>query len=275
MSSPQGAPRLVNIRLHPIKSLDPVFVPEARVSPSGGLALDRAWALYSIDGKWVNGKRTQAIHLIRASYSPDLRRVTLSVPGDRREIPIRTFAFPDAHEDAAEWFSVFFEQQILVRYSENGFPDDTVASGPTIVSTASLESISKWFTLRNAGFPGVTVDEARQRFRATLEINGVPAFWEDQLFGEDERSVVRFQIGEVHFEGSNPCARCPVPPRHPQTGEILEGFQKHFTQLRESTLPPWSPRPRFDHFYRLSTNTRVAPSETNKLLRVGDPLLLS
>jgi uncharacterized protein YcbX len=271
----QVSPRLVNIRLHPIKSLDPVSVPEARISPSGGLALDRAWALYSVDGKWVNGKRTQAIHLIRASYSPDLREVTLSVPGDRREIPTRTFAFPEAHDDAAEWFSVYFDQQIIVRYSENGFPDDIVASGPTIVSTASLESVSDWFGPTPQGFPGVTIDEARQRFRATLEINGVPAFWEDQLFGEDERSVVRFKIGEINFEGSNPCARCPVPPRNPQTGEILEGFQKRFTHLRESTLPPWSPRPRFDHFYRLSTNTRVAPSETNKLLRVGDPLLLS
>ena len=274
MSSPQAAPRLINIRLHPIKSLEPVSVPEARISPSGGLALDRAWALYSVDGKWVNGKRTPAIHLIRATYSPDLREVTLSVPGDRREIPTRTFAFPGAYEDAAEWFSVFFEQQILVRCSENGFPDDPIANGPTIVSTASLESVSDWFRPTSQGFPGISVDEARQRFRASLEINGVPAFWEDQLFGEDERSVVRFKIGEVNFEGSNPCARCPVPPRNPQTGEILEGFQKRFNQLRESTLPPWSPRPRFDHFYRLSTNTRVAPSETNKLLRVGDLLTL-
>jgi uncharacterized protein len=275
MSSPPASPRLVNIRLHPIKSLNPVSVPEARISPSGGLALDRAWALYSVDGKWVNGKRTPAIHLMRAGYSSDLREVTLSVPGDRREIPTRTFAFPDAYDDAAEWFSVFFEQQIIVRYSENGFPDDTIASGPTIVSTASLESICNWFPETPKGFPGIKLDEARQRFRATLEINGVPAFWEDQLFGEDERSIVRFKIGEVHFEGSNPCARCPVPPRNPQTGEVLDGFQKRFTQLRESTLPPWSPLPRFDHFYRLSTNTRVAPSETNKLLRVGDPLQLS
>jgi uncharacterized protein YcbX len=275
MPFPQAAPHLVNIRLHPIKSLDPVSVPEARISPSGGLALDRAWALYSVDGKWVNGKRTPAIHLIRAAYSPDLREVSLSVPGDRREIPARTFAFPEAHEDVAEWFSVFFEQQIIVRYSENGFPDDSLANGPTIISTASLESVCNWFSPNPKGFPGITVDEARQRFRTTLEINGVPAFWEDQLFGEDERSVVRFRIGEVNFEGSNPCARCPVPPRNPQTGEILGGFQKRFTQLRESTLPPWSPRPRFDHFYRLATNTRVAPSESNKLLRVGDPLRLS
>jgi uncharacterized protein len=266
------SPTLANIRLHPIKALDPVYVPEARISPSGGLALDRAWALYSVDGRWVNGKRTPLVHHIRSSYSPDLRCVTLAVPTDRRKIPARTFAFPEAHQDAAEWFSVFFEQQILVRYDEGGFPDDTIANGPTIVSAATLEAVAGWFGPTPQGFHGLTVEEVRERFRASLEIKGVPAFWEDQLFGPDERSAVRFTIGEVHFEGSNPCARCPVPPRNPRTGEVLEGFQKRFTQLRESTLPAWSPRDRFDHFYRLSTNTRVASNEVAKLLRVGDSL---
>ena len=270
-------PTLSLIRLHPIKSLDPVSVSEARIGPGGGLALDRVWALYSVDGRWVNGKRTPAIHLIRANYSPDLRSVTLSVPGDRRGIPVRTFAFPEAHEDAGEWFSVFFEQQIIVRYSPGGFPDDTIANGPTIVSTSSLQSVCEWFS-------GIALEEARQRFRTTLEIEGesqgasssrkLPAFWEDRLFGDDERSVVRFTIGEVAFEGSNPCARCPVPPRNPRTGAILDGFQKRFTQLREASLPSWSPRSRFDHFYKFATNTRVAPSESGKLLRLSDPLTL-
>ena len=274
-------PRLVNIRLHPIKALDPCSVLEARISPSGGLEFDRAWALYSVDGKWVNGKRTAAIHLIRANYTADLSRVTLSVPGDRREIPARTFEFPSAYEDAAEWFSIFFEQQIIVRYSENGFPDDTIASGPTIVSTPSLQAVCDWFPPAPQGFPGIELDEVRLRFRTTLEIDAtahgdkLPAFWEDRLFGDDERSVVRFRIGEVHFEGSNPCARCPVPPRNPHTGETIAGFQKHFAQQRQSTFPAWSPRDRFDHFYRLATNTRIAPSETGKLLRVGDLLQLS
>jgi uncharacterized protein YcbX len=259
-------PTLANIRLHPIKSLDPAWVREARISPSGGLELDRAWALFSVDGKWVNGKRTPLIHHIRANYSPDLRCVTLAVPTDRRQIPTRTFPFPSGYNDAAEWFSVFFEQQILVRYSPDGFPDDTIANGPTIVSTASLQAVCEWF-------PGLDINDVRERFRTSVEIHGVPAFWEDQLFGQDERSVVRFRIGEVHFEGSNPCARCPVPPRDPRTGEILEGFQKRFTQLRAATLPAWSPRDRFDHFYRLSTNTRVASTECGKLLRLNDSLI--
>jgi uncharacterized protein YcbX len=270
-------PILTHIRLHPIKSLDPISVSSVAIGPSGGLALDRAWALYSVDGRWVNGKRTHAIHLIRADYSPDLTSVTLAVPGDRRHIPTRTFAFPEAHEDASEWFSVFFEQQILVRYSPNGFPDDSIANGPTIVSTSTLRAAAEWF-------PGMPLEEARQRFRVNLEIdaspadvargNTLPPFWEDQLFGENERNVVRFRLGSAHLEGSNPCARCPVPARDPRTGISLDGFQKRFTQLRESTLPSWSPRERFDHFYKLSTNTRVAPSECSKVLSLGDPLLL-
>jgi hypothetical protein len=259
------SPRLTRIQLHPIKSLDPIEVSESRIGPAGGLQHDRAWALYSADGRWVNGKRSSAIHLIRSVYAPDLGNVTLSVPGDSRKIPARTFAFPGANEDAAEWFSVYFEQQILVRYSAEGFPDDVIAHGPTIVSTATLDAIAGWF-------PGITTDEVRLRFRASLEINSVPAFWEDQLFGEEERSVVRFRIGEVDFEGSNPCARCPVPPRNPHTGEDWPGFQKRFTELRRAQLPQWSPAARFDHFYRLSTNTRVASTEHGKLLRLGDTL---
>jgi uncharacterized protein YcbX len=260
------APRLVRIRIHPIKSLDPIEVAEARIGPNGGLEHDRAWALYSVDGRWVNAKRTAAMHLIRASYAPDLRAVTLAVPGDSRSMFTAELAFPDDTERAAQWFSAYFEQQIMVRYSADGFPDDALASGPTIVSTASLEAVAEWFAL--------TPDDARLRFRTSLEIACAPAFWEDQLFGEDPRSTVRFKIGDVHFEGSNPCARCPVPARDAHTGADRLGFQKRFAELRRAQLPPWSPAARFDHFYRLATNTRVPSTEARKSLRLGDELVL-
>src|SRR6266850_94947 len=195
MASSPVSPRLAHIQLHPIKALDPVPVKEARIGPGGGLELDRAWALYSADGQWVNGKRTPAVHLIRAVYAPDVSAVTLSVPGDRRGIPTSTFAFPADTAGAAEWFSAYFEEQITIRYSLEGFPDDSIASGPTIVSAASLDAVSTW-------------------------------------------------------------------------------FQKRFSELRRAHLPSWSPSQRFDHFYRLATNTRVPPSESGKTLRVGDPVLL-
>jgi hypothetical protein len=279
------APRLARIDLHPIKSLDPVSLAEARIGPSGGLEHDRAWALFSADGRWVNGKRTAAIHLIRAAYAKDLSSVTLSVSAGGRAtsganpganpaagfaatpiaIPAATFAFPHGHEAAAGWFSEYFQQPIEVRYSLGGYPDDTEANGPTIVSTASLAAVCEWF-------PEISLAEARRRFRATLEVDGVPAFWEDQLFGSDKETIVRFRIGEVEFEGSNPCARCPVPPRNPLTGEDLIGFQQRFIAQRRAQLPAWSSAARFDHYYRFTTNTRVAIAESGKTLRVGDAL---
>src|SRR3989441_10166785 len=276
MATSPVSPRLANIQLHPIKSLDPFQVKEARIGPGGGLEFDRAWALYSVDGQWVNGKRTAAIYLIRAAFAPDLSSVTLSVPGDQGKIPTKIFAFPSDTAAASKWFSSFFEQPITVRHSPEGFPDDTIANGPTIVSTASLQAVCGLF-------PGMTSDDARLRFRTSLEIDGdgaavspaeVPAFWEDQLFSAEERGSVRFRIGEVNFEGSNPCARCPVPPRDPHTGEIIPGFQKIFSDYRRSHIPAWCPEARFDHYYRMATNTRVAPSEVGKTLRVGDALLV-
>ena len=253
-----------------------MHVKEARIGPGGGLEFDRAWALYSADGQWLNGKRTAAIHLIRAAFAPDVSSVTLSVPGDSRKTPAKTFAFPDDTAAASQWFSKFFEQPVTVRHSPEGFPDDAIANGPTIISTASLQAVCGLF-------PGMTIDNARLRFRTTLEIDGdrsavapaeVPAFWEDQLFSAEERSTVRFRIGEVNFEGSNPCARCPVPPRDPHTGVIIPGFQKIFSDYRRSHIPAWCPEARFDHYYRLATNTRVASSEGGKILRVGDLLVL-
>jgi uncharacterized protein YcbX len=216
----------------------------------------------------VNGKRSAAVYLIRAAFAPDLRSITLSVPGDRRKIPTKTFAFPGDTAAASQWFSNYFEQPITVRHSPEGFPDDAIANGPTIISTASLQVVCDLFK-------GMDLDDARQRFRTTLEIDGVPAFWEDQLFGQEERSVVRFRIGEVNFEGSNPCARCPVPPRNALNGEIIPGFQKIFSDYRRSHIPAWCPEARFDHYYRLATNTRVASSESGRILRVGDSLILS
>jgi uncharacterized protein YcbX len=129
----------------------------------------------------------------------------------------------------------------------------------------------------------MALDEARRRFRTTLEIDAarstgaaetLPPFWEDQLFADSESNVVRFKIGEVAFEGSNPCARCPVPSRESQTGVTNGGFQKRFTDLRQAQLPPWAPSVRFDHFYRLAVNTRIPATECGKILRSGDELLL-
>jgi uncharacterized protein YcbX len=261
------APRLSKIRLYPIKSLDPVEVSEARIGPSGGLALDRVWAIYAPDAQWIRSKHTPAMQLIRSRFAPGFRIVDLIPPAGRKDLLPAQLSFPGDTAEAAQWFSSYLGEAVTVRYAEEGFPDDDLAPGPTIVSLASLEAVCTWF-------PEISLEQARQRFRTNLEISGVPAFWEDRIFSAEESRSSRFRIGEVEFEGRNPCARCVVPSRNPSTGEPIRDFQKRFSELRRAHLPAWSPAARFDHFYRFAVNTRIPASETGKALRPGDGLTL-
>jgi len=113
----------------------------------------------------------------------------------------------------------------------------------------------------------LTMEEARRRFRANLEVGGTEPFWEDRLYDEPG-SVVRFRVGDVIFEGTNPCRRCVVPSRSSTTGEVTPGFAKTFADHRRATLPAWANATRFDHFYRFAVNTRLA--NDGGVIRVGD-----
>jgi uncharacterized protein YcbX len=250
-------PRLARIVIYPVKSLDGVPVSEARVLPSGALEHDRQWALFDAQGKWINGKRTPQIHRLRTFIDPVARKIALTVGGKSTE-----FAIGAERAQLEQWLSDFFG--LAVRIDENaaaGFPDDTAAPGPTLVSTATLAEVTHWF-------PGLALPETRRRFRANLEVEDVEPFWEDRLYAA-EGEAVRFQIGDVQLEGTNPCQRCVVPTRNAETGERYDEFAAIFEKRRYETLPHWATRSRFDHFYRLAVNTRPVDGHIGTI-RVGD-----
>jgi len=259
--------RLVGITLYPIKSLDGVDVPDATILPGGALALDREYSMWDEQGQIVNGKREPKIHRLRSTF--DRPRGLISLTGGEGSA---VFRLPDEAGALEAWLGGYFGYPIqLKRDTHQGFPDDPTASGPTVVSTASLSEVASWFS-------GLDPRAARRRFRANLEIagaghDGAPAFWEDRLAAADGRPV-RFHIGDVVIDGQHFCPRCAVPSRDPLTGEEIAGFQRIFSERRRATLPRWSPEPLFDHFYYLTVSTLVPPSETGKTLRVGDEVRL-
>jgi hypothetical protein len=162
-----------------------------------------------------------------------------------------------------EYLSAFFKMPVtLHKNSEGRFLDAPDISGMTILSTASLQTVSGWFN-------DMELDETRKRFRATLEIADVPAFWEDRLFF-DEVMPVEFTIGNVTITGMGPRARCVVPTRHPETGEVIHAFQKSFAQHRAANLPPWSALDNYGHSYFLSVDCLIPASEFGKWIAVGD-----
>jgi uncharacterized protein YcbX len=252
-------PKLAGINVFPFKALDAHSVAEARVLPSGALEGDRRFALVDERGDFINGKRTATIHRLRSRFDPAAMQLRLRVEGAADE---RSYHVFDEREALCDWLGNFFGIPVaIIENDAAGFPDDTLAPGPTITCTATLAAVAGWF-------PPLSVDETRARFRANLELDAEEAFWEDQLLAAGDR-VVRFRIGDVELLGNNPCARCIVPTRHPRTGEPIHGFAKTFALKRRETLPPWTPADRFDHYYRLTINTR--PTGTSGgVLRVGD-----
>jgi uncharacterized protein YcbX len=258
-------PRLARIQIFPVKSFDPVVVAAAHVLPEGALDWDRRLAFFDAEGRFVNGKRFPKLLALRARFDLSARTIELgtspTLPADTSVPPV-TFHL-DNDRGALEtfvgnWLGIAV---VLKEAPDGGFPDDTEAPGPTIISTRTLAEVAAWYN-------GISIDECRLRFRANLEIDADEAFWEDHLYGI-EGTMVRFRVGSVEFLGTNPCQRCAVPTRSPWNGERTAGFTDIFKQRREEKLPDWATRARFDHFYRLAVNSRAA-SSTGGTISVGD-----
>lgn len=293
-----GTPHLARITRYPIKSLDPVSAESVRLDDGpGAVAGDREYAIVDADGEFVNGKRTAAVHRLRASFDAARRTVTFrevsadadeGVDADDGREPDEGVDADDGRDadnakgsldvakfvldsesgraDAAAWLSDYFGYEVRLRRRDpGGFPDDTALPGPTVISTATLREVADWFDL--------DLQETRLRFRANLEIGGVPPFWEDRLVA-DHWNVVRFRIGETPLHGVNPCQRCVVPSRDPSTGEELAGFRETFVEKRRETLPEWTDSDRFDHYFRVMVNTAVPSGGRGSRLTVGDPVVV-
>ena len=257
-------PRLARILIFPVKSLEPASVQSASITRSGGLKGDRAIALFDERGSFVNGKKQPRIHLLRSSFDALTKTLHLrSADGQQAG----SFQIGEQRALMQTWLTEYFGFPVEMRDNFTaGFPDDNHAPGPTIISTETFAEVARWFH-------PITVDSLRRRFRANLELDGVPAFWEDCLYRK-AGTAYRFQIGDVVIEGMNPCQRCVVPPRDPLTGQGYPAFAKTFAQMREQTLPSWTERSRFNHFYRLAVNTRVPADQAGKTIHVDDEVRL-
>jgi uncharacterized protein YcbX len=197
--------------------------------------------------------------LLRSNFSLEQRLVKIKFPGESSEQVFHLDGERPALAAALGDFLGFSVQ--LQQNTTMGFPDDTDSPGATIISNATLTEVASWFS-------EINVDEMRRRMRANVEIDGVPAFWEDRLFAASGETAA-FTVGDVQFLAINPCQRCIVPTRNSYSGEVYLNFQKIFGQKRQATMPRWVNTAQFNHFYRLSVNTRVPVSEVGKIITLG------
>ena len=297
-------PTLDRITIYPVKSLDGIEVERARVLPGAGLEHDRRWQVVDLEGRVVNAKRLAILHAIRAEFeiagveAEGGRRdgggnvVTLSVdpaalaaravPGIERLAALRAETFPLVPGEAGPcgWLAeaLGFGVLLLERV-DGGFPDDREAAGPTVIATATLVEVARWF--------GLSPDECRRRFRVNLEFGGCDAFWEDTLaiparpeltaaiaslapdLPADPYAVLpppeprTFEIDGVGFRAANVCRRCVVPGRDSRTGAVTEHFRDAFEARRARSMRTDVDASAWSHAYRLAVNTvTVGPGGT-------------
>jgi uncharacterized protein YcbX len=260
------------LRRYPIKGLDGTDLESATITAAGTIAGDREYAMCEPTADRIetgddmqtlayNGKQTDRFHAVRTHLDAETHVLTVETDDESRRFDLSTEA---GLVDASEWFGEFIDDDVEFRRREPPSFVDRPDAGPSVISTATLEEVASWFD-------DMTVEGARRRLRANVEVGGVPAFWEDRFVGDDASGfVVDGDDGEIRFEGAEPCARCVVPSRDPETGDPLPEFRERFIERREATFPEWADRDAFPHFYTVMLISRVPEGSRGRTLAVGD-----
>ncbi len=254
-------PYISKIRIYPVKSLDPIEVSEAEIGIRS-LKYDRAYAMMTHDGHYVNGKRTGRVNELKATYNLHKGIIQLS---HRRSGNVSEFELKEGNTALNDYLSNFFSLDILLIHRTKGeLMDIPGASSVTVVSEGSIKSIYK-------DLEKYSLENIRLRFRANIEIAGIPEFWEEKLF-KTPGIGMRFKIGDVEMIGISPRARCNVPPQNPFTGEVDRSFARKMMKSRANNLPGDSNLAHYGSMYHLTVNTYLPESEKGKLITLGDVL---
>jgi uncharacterized protein YcbX len=277
-------PILGRITIYPVKSLDGVIVEEARVLAAGGLEHDRRWRLIDADGRVIHAKSTPLLLAIRADINVDEAVIRLAVDPaalaiEREAVPrrlasLRPASFPlvPGRAGPCGWLEEAVGRAVMLQErKDGGFPDDGDATGPTVVASATLLEVARWFEFE--------IDECRRRFRMNLELADCEAFWEDAVASparpacrSDAPETVAstmvdleadlpspeplaFAIGSAAFRATGVCRRCGVPLRNSRTTEVTPHFRDAFEARRRYGLRADVEAAEWGDCYRLAINT--------------------
>ena len=253
-------PFLNKITIFPVKSLDGMELQKAMITEGGCLLHDREFAMSDEEGNFIIGKTNSLVYTLRCEVNFENKIISFK---QQNENSWHKFNLENEIPAIQSFLSDNFGKKVILHQNKTGrFMDIPDISGVTILSKSSLQSITEWYD-------NINLDQTRKRFRATIEVDGVSAFWEDHLFSSAGKGI-EFKIGDVTMFGMSPRARCIVPTHNPETGEIVHAFAKTFASHRAAAQPEWSTLNEYGHHYHLTVNCYVPETEIGKWIEVGN-----
>ncbi len=234
-------PHISRLFIYPVKSLGGIALTGAQVT-ARGLQHDRRWMLVDQNNRFMSQRTTPAMALFKLRLTDDGVEVLHSPTQDKLLIP---FA-PQTHDQlsvtvwddtctgtrVSDATDAWFGQKLgtncrLVFMDDDSMrPVDPRYAGPEhitsfadaypmlLISEASLQDLNSRLTDK-VGF---------DRFRPNLVISGIEPYYEDQM--------AYFTIGNIHFHGVKPCARCVMVGVNQQTAEVYPEPLKTLSSYR-------------------------------------------
>ncbi|MCR3722914.1 MULTISPECIES: MOSC domain-containing protein [Prauserella salsuginis group] len=208
--------------VYPVKGLSPQELPSVPLEPGRGVPYDRAFALARPDGDYTPGlteplPKTQFFMLARdaslAGYRTrfDPETGVLQADRDGRTVLEATLTT----DDGAAAVTTFFAEALglstppaLARVDGRRFTDvsvisDSMMNAVSLVNLASVRALGERL--------GTELDP--RRFRANIYYDGLPAFSERDLVGEE------ITVGGLRLRGVLPTKRCAATQVNPDTAE--------------------------------------------------------
>jgi len=225
-------PTVTDLRVHPVKSLAALPVPQARVEP-WGLAHDRRWMLVDARGEMVSQRQDPRLGGFRAVpleggrpgsllvCAPDGQSLTVQPPAGPAR-PVTMFGDPmrtvDAAAEASAWFSRLLDTDLrLVHLADaadrpGGHPVSLADGYPVnLAVTASLAALNELIAAEHPDDPVRGAAVPMTRFRPNLVVDGAEAW--------AETGWRRIRIGGTEFTVAEQCGRCVMTTLDPETGE--------------------------------------------------------
>ncbi len=212
-------PEITQLNIFPIKSFDGVEVKAASLRANGSFRHDREYAFRKESGIQLNGTNNKALFKVRVDFDETFRHASFSMPGVEGAPEPAKFDLHTQAKEAAAWMSeAIHEKLTLERDDETGFCDEQdIFTGPTIISQATVDAIEA----------ETSHNDTKRRLRSNVVIEGMDAFGEERLVGK------RFKLGDLRIINSNPCVRCTMPARDPETAQFDWRYTMRINDARE------------------------------------------